>query len=200
MDNAPSIPNRAGTKMDAAGTSLLVPGSLIRSTAMSQSQPEPKLAAAPQPPLVTDCTCAWRRSGPACTQCDRRVHRAAWRAPWPHRTMLARSSARFTEPGVGWRSSCAARDCGAIGPASGLLADWRTAFSNCAIAVVQGPACAETAHRSQAAPAITTINRRFMLSSNRWPPIANAVPSREAKAANCGRAATARPTRKRRHL
>jgi len=186
--------------MDAAGTSLLVPGSLIRSTAMSQSQPEPKLAAAPQPPLVTDCTCAWRRSGPACTQCDRRVHRAAWRAPWPHRTMLARSSARFTEPGVGWRSSCAARDCGAIGPASGLLADWRTAFSNCAIAVVQGPACAETAHRSQAAPAITTINRRFMLSSNRWPPIANAVPSREAKAANCGRAATARPTRKRRHL
>jgi len=155
--------------MDAAGTSLLVPGSLIRSTAMSQSQPEPKLAAAPQPPLVTDCTCAWRRSGPACTQCDRRVHRAAWRAPWPHRTMLARSSARFTEPGVGWRSSCAARDCGAIGPASGLLADWRTAFSNCAIAVVQGPACAETAHRSQAAPAITTINRRFMLSSNRWP-------------------------------
>jgi len=88
----------------------------------------------------------------------------------------ARSSARFTEPGVGWRSSCATRDCGAIGPASGLLADWRTAFSNCAIAVVQGPACAETAHRTQAAPATTTVNRRFMLCSNRWSPIANAVP------------------------
>jgi hypothetical protein len=56
----------------------------------------------------------------------------------------ARSSARFTEPGVGWRSICAPIDCGAIGPAFGFPADWRTACSNCKIAVVHGPACAGT--------------------------------------------------------
>src|SRR5262249_44175957 len=85
----------------------------------------------------------------------------------------ARSSARFTEAGVGWRSSCAAIDWGAIGPASGLLADWRTAFSNSAILLLHGPACADAAHRTKAAPATTTVNRRFMLCSNGGPPSAN---------------------------
>src|SRR5262249_37586987 len=56
MDNAPSIPNRAGTKVGAAGRPRtppdrgLVRGSPIRSTALSQSELEPKPAAAPQPP------------------------------------------------------------------------------------------------------------------------------------------------------
>src|SRR5262245_56740249 len=63
----------------------------------------------------------------------------------------ARSSACFTESGVGCRSSCAPIDCGAIGPAFGFPADWRTACSNCAIAVVQGPACASATPRQRAA-------------------------------------------------
>src|SRR5262249_16132606 len=59
MDSAPSIPNRADTKVEAAGrprTPLdrrrypLVRGSPIRSTALWQSQPEPQHAAASQPP------------------------------------------------------------------------------------------------------------------------------------------------------
>ena len=40
--------------------------------------------------------------------------------------------ARWIEAGVGWRSSCAPIDCGAMGPAFGFPADWRTACSNCA--------------------------------------------------------------------
>src|SRR5262249_39219502 len=63
----------------------------------------------------------------------------------------ARSSARFTEPGVGWRSICAPIDCGAIGPAFGFPADCRTACSNCAISLVQGPACAGGTPRQRAA-------------------------------------------------
>src|SRR5262245_31367311 len=58
-------------------------------------------------------------------------------------------SARLIEAGVGWRSSCAAIDCGAIGPAFGFPADWRTAFSNCAILLVQGPACAGALFRDR---------------------------------------------------
>src|SRR5262245_9892687 len=60
-------------------------------------------------------------------------------------------SARSTEAGVGWRSSCAPIDCGAIGPAFGFPADWRTAFSNCAILLVQGPACAGALLKPKAA-------------------------------------------------
>ena len=56
MDNAPSIPNRAGTKVEAAGRrwapphNSLVRGSPSHSTKLSQSQPEPNKAAALQPP------------------------------------------------------------------------------------------------------------------------------------------------------
>jgi len=56
MDNAPSVPNRAGTKVEAAGRPRTLPdrelvrGLPIRSTAVSQSRPKPKPAAAPQPP------------------------------------------------------------------------------------------------------------------------------------------------------
>jgi hypothetical protein len=60
-------------------------------------------------------------------------------------------SARLTEAGVGWTSSCAPIDCGAIGPAFGFPADWRTACSNCAILLLQGPACATAALRPKAA-------------------------------------------------
>src|SRR5689334_20993602 len=56
--------------------------------------------------------------------------------------VCARASARATEPGVGWRSSWASIDWRAVGPASGLFTDCRTACSNCAIALLQGPACA----------------------------------------------------------
>src|SRR5262249_59728565 len=64
-----------------------------------------------------------------------------------------------------------------FGAGCGVLVDWGTVFSNCAIAVVQGPACAETAHRTQAAPATTTVNRRF--SSNRGLPSQMHLPSLE---------------------
>jgi hypothetical protein len=60
-------------------------------------------------------------------------------------------SARLTEPGVGWRSIWAPIDWDAIGPASGLPADCRTASSNCAILSVQGPACAEATLTPKAA-------------------------------------------------
>src|SRR6516165_6509470 len=55
-DNAPLIPNRADTKVEAAGRrwapphNSLVRGSPSRSTKLSQSQPEPNKAAALQPP------------------------------------------------------------------------------------------------------------------------------------------------------
>src|SRR5262249_21926136 len=75
----------------------------------------------------------------------------------------ARSSARLTEPGVGWRSSWAPIDGGAIGPAPGFPADCRTAFSNCAILLLQGPACADATPRGKAAPTTkAAIHRRFM--------------------------------------
>src|SRR5262249_9050815 len=74
----------------------------------------------------------------------------------------ARSSARLTESGVGWRSICAPIDCGAIGPAFGFPADWRTACSNCAIAVVHGPACAEATPTLKAA--VTKAALAFMTS------------------------------------
>src|SRR5262245_55637928 len=70
-------------------------------------------------------------------------------------------SARLTEAGVGWRSSCAPIDCGAIGPAFGFPADWRTAFSNCAILLVQGPACAGAMLRPKATTIEATVARRF---------------------------------------
>src|SRR5215831_3640904 len=73
----------------------------------------------------------------------------------------ARCSARFTEPGVGWRSICAPIDWGAIGPAPGLFADWRTACSNCAIWVPQGPACADATLKAKAV--LMTTN-----AANRW--------------------------------
>src|SRR5262249_20429316 len=104
-----------------------------------------------------------------------RVHPA--RLPWASSRLAramaasndacARSSARFTEPGAGWRSSCAPIDWGAIGPASGLFADWRTAFSNCAILLLHGPASADAAHRTKAAPmSRATGDREFILHSH----------------------------------
>jgi len=63
----------------------------------------------------------------------------------------ARAWARATELGVGWRSSCAPMDCRAKGPASGLLADCRRPCSNCAIALLQGPACNEVVLRHKTA-------------------------------------------------
>src|SRR5262245_37356075 len=94
------------------------------------------------------------------------------RFPWASRR-LARAkvaandacaccSARLTEAGVGWRSSCAPIDCGAIGPAFGFPADWRTAFSNCAILLVQGPACAGAMLRPKATTIEATVARRFV--------------------------------------
>src|SRR5262245_13064558 len=65
--------------------------------------------------------------------------------------VCARESARATDAGVGWRSSWAPIDCRPVGPASGLFADCRTACSNCAIALLQGPACADTMLRSETA-------------------------------------------------
>src|SRR5262249_51188467 len=79
--------------------------------------------------------------------------------------VCARSSARFTEAGVGWRSSLAPIACGAFGPLPGFPADWRTACSNRAILLLQGPACADAAPRAKAAPATkAAINRRFMIA------------------------------------
>jgi hypothetical protein len=73
----------------------------------------------------------------------------------------APSSARY--PGVGWCSNCAAIDCGAVGPASGSFAEWRTAFSNLAIAVVHGPASTDVTPRSNATPTNKTATAgRFM--------------------------------------
>src|SRR5262249_41785763 len=75
----------------------------------------------------------------------------------------ARRSARLMEPGVGWRSSCAPTDWDANGPASGLFADWRAACSNCAISVLQGPACADGTPRPKMAAATTAaVGCRFM--------------------------------------
>jgi hypothetical protein len=76
-----------------------------------------------------------------------------------------RFSARFTDPGVGWYSICAAIDWGAVGPASGLFADWRTAFSNFAIAVVHGPASTDVMLRSNATPTNKAATAgRFMIT------------------------------------
>src|SRR5262245_9324206 len=72
-------------------------------------------------------------------------------------------SARLTEAGVGWRSSCAPMDCRAIGPAFGFPADWRTAFSNCAILLVQGPACAVVMLRPKAAATIEAMVARRLV-------------------------------------
>ena len=71
-------------------------------------------------------------------------------------------SARLIEAGVGWRSSCAPIDCGAIGPAFGLPADWRTACSNCAILLLHGPACATAAPRPRAAATSKVTETRLM--------------------------------------
>src|SRR5450432_3668684 len=51
-----------------------------------------------------------------------------------------RSLAFLRESGVGWRSSCAPIDCGAVNPAFGFPADCRMAASNCAMSLLQGPA------------------------------------------------------------
>ncbi len=77
----------------------------------------------------------------------------------------ARFSARLTEAGVGWRSSCAPIDCGANGPASGLPTDCRTASSNCAIWVLQGPACADSTFWPNAQMKQAATIRRFILCS-----------------------------------
>ena len=71
-------------------------------------------------------------------------------------------SARLTEAGVGWRSSCAPIDCGAIGPAFGFPADWRTACSNCAILLLHGPACAAATPRPRAAATSKVAESRLM--------------------------------------
>ena len=75
---------------------------------------------------------------------------------------FACSSARLTEAGVGWTSSCAPIDCGAIGPAFGFPADWRTASSNCAILLVHGPACAAATLRPRAAATSRVAESRLM--------------------------------------
>ena len=75
---------------------------------------------------------------------------------------LACSSARLTEAGVGWTSSCAPIDCGAIGPAFGFPADWRTACSNCAILLLHGPACAAATPRPRAAATSKVAESRLM--------------------------------------
>src|SRR5262245_54517654 len=78
-------------------------------------------------------------------------------------------SARLTEPGVGWCPSCAPIVWEAVGPAPGVLADWRTTFSNCAILAVQGPACADATLRINAAPSTgAVVNRRFMMALQRF--------------------------------
>src|ERR1043166_9014065 len=69
----------------------------------------------------------------------------------------ARAWARLIEAGVGSRSSCAPIDWGAIGPAYGFRADWRTACSNWPISDLHGPACADEAARP--AKATTRIAR-----------------------------------------
>ena len=71
-------------------------------------------------------------------------------------------SARRTEAGVGWTSSCAPIDCGAIGPAFGFPADWRTACSNCAILLLHGPACAGATPRPRAAATSKVAEGRLM--------------------------------------
>jgi hypothetical protein len=71
-------------------------------------------------------------------------------------------SARLTEAGVGWTSSCAPIDCGAIGPAFGFPADWRTACSNCAILLLHGPACAAATPRPRAAATSKVAEIRWM--------------------------------------
>src|SRR4029077_199492 len=71
-------------------------------------------------------------------------------------------SARLIDAGVGWRSSCAPIDCGAIGPAFGFPADWRTACSNCAILLLQGPACAAATLRPRAAATSKVAESRLM--------------------------------------
>ena len=78
---------------------------------------------------------------------------------------FACSSARLIEAGVGWRSSCAPIDCGAIGPAFGFPADWRTACSNCAILLLQGPACAAATPRPRAAATSKVAESRLIA---RW--------------------------------
>ena len=75
---------------------------------------------------------------------------------------FACSSARLIEAGVGWRSSCAPIDCGAIGPAFGFPADWRTACSNCAILLLHGPACAAATLRPRAAATTKVAESRLM--------------------------------------
>jgi hypothetical protein len=82
----------------------------------------------------------------------------------------ARCSARLTEPGVGWRSSCAPIDCGANGPAFGLPADWRTACSNCAMSLLHGPACADATPRHRAATTKTAVTFTMLSHTVPWDP------------------------------
>jgi hypothetical protein len=79
----------------------------------------------------------------------------------------ARCWARLTELGVGWRSICASIDCGPNGPAFGLAADCRTASSNCAILVLQGPACADEMPKPKAATQRAAAIRRSIKCSQR---------------------------------
>lgn len=71
-------------------------------------------------------------------------------------------SARLIEAGVGWRSSCAPIDCGAMGPAFGFPADWRTACSNCVILLLHGPACAAATLRPRAAATSKVAESRLI--------------------------------------
>ena len=79
-------------------------------------------------------------------------------------------SARLTEAGVGWTSSCAPIDCGAIGPAFGFPADWRTACSNCAIRLLHGPACAVATPRPRTA-ATSKVAEGRLIARRRIPSI-----------------------------
>src|SRR5262249_19630745 len=78
----------------------------------------------------------------------------------------ARCWARLIDAGVGWRSSWAAIVCRAIGPAFGLPADWRTARSNHAISLVQGPACAGALLRDTVAATKATVICWIMIHSD----------------------------------
>jgi hypothetical protein len=109
---------------------------------------------------------ALRRLRLAYIQRDPLAHRVSWRASTPPRMPLRRLP-RLASPTRVSAGVQAARqfDWGAVGPASGSFADWRTAFSNFAIAVVHGPASTDVMLRSNATPTNKTATAgRFMIS------------------------------------
>src|SRR4051812_37014579 len=72
------------------------------------------------------------------------------------------------EAGVGWWLRSAPIDCGAVNPASGLPCDARMAASNCAISLVQGPACALAAVRTSTAERRAAVIPGLDIGSTRY--------------------------------